>query len=74
VTGASADGTVRTTGHPAPWDRRYASGRDRKAALIEYATTAPGFTPLDVIDLAVPGRGPAALITYLHGHPASSGR
>jgi molecular chaperone HtpG len=57
VTVGSASSTVTTTEHPAVWDRAYASDRDRKAALLEYAAERLGFTPLDVIDLDVPIAG-----------------
>jgi molecular chaperone HtpG len=57
VTVDSAHNTVTTTEHPAVWDRPYASSRDRKAALIKYATERLGFTPLDVIDLDMPVAG-----------------
>jgi molecular chaperone HtpG len=57
VTVESAGDTVTTTEHPAVWDRPYASDRDRKAALLEYATERLGFPPLDVIDLDVPIAG-----------------
>jgi molecular chaperone HtpG len=46
-----------TTEHPAPWDRPYASDRDRREGLAGYATKALGFTPLDVIPLDVPLAG-----------------
>jgi molecular chaperone HtpG len=57
VTVESVAGCTRTTETPAVWDRRYASDRDRKAALLEYASESLGFTPLDVIDLDVPLAG-----------------
>ncbi|MCL2585258.1 MAG: ATP-binding protein, partial [Streptosporangiales bacterium] len=57
VTVTSPRGIVTTTQTPAVWDRRYASDRERKAALTEYARDNLGFTPLDVIDLDVPLAG-----------------
>lgn len=76
VTVESAGGTVRTTQTPAVWDRPYASGRERKAALTEYATASLGFTPLDVIDLDVPLAGVrgAAFVLPQAASPAEGSR
>jgi molecular chaperone HtpG len=49
--------SVPATEHPAPWDRPYASDRDRREGLTAYATERLRFTPLDVIPLDVPLAG-----------------
>jgi molecular chaperone HtpG len=49
--------SVLATEHPAPWDRPYASDRDRREGLTAYAAQRLGFPPLDVIPLDVPLAG-----------------
>jgi molecular chaperone HtpG len=76
VTVESAKRTVRTTEHPAVWDRAYASSRDRRAALLGYAAEELGFAPLDVIDLDVPlaGLRGAGFILPQPANPAEGSR
>ena len=76
VTVESAEGVVATTEHPAPWDRRYASDRARRAALAEYARGRLGFAPLDVIDLDVPLAGirGAGFVLPQPANPVEGGR
>jgi molecular chaperone HtpG len=76
VTVSSPEGTVRTTEHPAPWDRPYASGHDRREALTGYARGLLGFDPLDVIDLDVPLAGirGAGFVLPQPANPVEGGR
>jgi molecular chaperone HtpG len=76
VTVSSPDETVRTTEHPAAWDRPYASGNDRRAALAGYARGQLGFDPLDVIDLDVPLAGirGAGFVLPQPANPVEGGR
>jgi molecular chaperone HtpG len=46
-----------TTDNPPVWDRRYASARERRAALLDYGEERLGFAALDVIELDVPLAG-----------------
>jgi molecular chaperone HtpG len=68
VTVESAQRTVRTTEHPAVWDRAY--------ALLGYAAEELGFAPLDVIDLDVPlaGLRGAGFILPQPANPAEGSR
>ncbi|MGA3526777.1 HSP90 family protein [Melissospora conviva] len=49
-------GEQTTVGAP-PWQRRAGTAAERREELIRYAREQLGFTPFDVIDLAVPEAG-----------------
>jgi molecular chaperone HtpG len=68
--------SVEVTEHPAPWDRPYASDRDRREGLTAYATERLRFTPLDVIPLDVPLAGVrgAGFVLPRPASPAEGGR
>jgi molecular chaperone HtpG len=76
VTVESRGATVRTTEHPAPWDRSHATDRERRDALAEYAAERLGFTPLDVISLDVPLAGirGAGFVLPQSANPVEGGR
>ena len=63
----------RITRDALPWQKTYASPRERDAALVAYAEETLGFTPLGMIDLAVPAAGLTGTAFILPA-PVSPGR
>ena len=68
--GQPARTTVRITDSPPVWARPYASARERRSALFDYAEQQLGFVPLDLIDLDLPLAGVRG-VGYVLPRPAN---